>query len=50
MMMMQQMVVTDGRTTDTTEKFAGQVDRYARLFGEDEDEIGECTICGEPSK
>ena len=44
---MQKMVVTVGRTTDTMEKLAGQVGRFVRLFDEDEDEIEECTICGE---
>ena len=47
---MQKMVVTVGRTTDTTEKLVGWVDRYARLCEEDEGEIEDCTICGEPSK
>ena len=47
---MQKMVVTVWRTTDTMEKLAGHVDRYALLFDEDEDEIEDCTMCGEPSK
>ena len=46
---MQKMVVAVGRTTDTPEKLAGRVGRHARLFDEDEDEIEECMICGEPS-
>ena len=46
---MQKMVVAVGWTTDTTEKLACQVDRHARLFDEHEDEIEECTICGEPT-
>ena len=46
---MQKMVVAVGWTTDTTEKLAGRVGRFARLFDEHEDEIEECTMCGEPS-
>ena len=47
---MQKMFVTPGWTTDTTEKLAGRVGRHARLFDEDEDEIEDCMICGQPSK
>ena len=47
---MQKMIVTVGWTTDTTEKLAGRVGPCARLFDEDEDEIEECMVCGEPSK
>ena len=47
---LQKMIVTLGWTTDTTEKLAGRVGRSARLFDEDEDEIEECMVCGEPSK
>ena len=49
------MVVAVGRMTATTEKLAVRVDLYAAklktvMRPRDEDEIEECTICGELSK